>query len=517
VIILSFAGETRDHVGADGGVWQSRGNPLQTPRVMLGAIPAVHRGENPVGRRLQRNVKVLRNARSGSDERDQVFGDVHGLDRAEAHALQRRALEDQAQQRKQIHARNQIAAVTAQMNSAQHDFAIAARDKNIQFVKDARRREAAAIAAHRRYDTKRAAMIAAVLDLERGPRVPRFAAFDGRNEHVGQREGIADENRRAARRGSEVRSGAERAERRHGNEVRASGRRFGGGESSAEFREPRNLRLMRIADDVRHAGKGGEIFRRALRIATRGDDARGWICAMDGPDRAARLRIGRRCDGASVHDDDVRRGRDGRDIETARKQLALDGGGIGLRGAATELFDEKSGHTCRERRRKGHHYNNARAAAREFLLPDARDLPQDDFFAKDMPLHLIAIALGAVVGVLVGFMGVGGGVVLIPVMVYLLHFDQHVAQGTSLLMQIPPLGIGALLVYWRRREVDLIAGILCALGFLLGGYFGSVLAIGIASRQLRAYFALFQMVAAVLLWRRKHKHAAPPPEAADAA
>jgi len=132
-------------------------------------------------------------------------------------------------------------------------------------------------------------------------------------------------------------------------------------------------------------------------------------------------------------------------------------------------------------------------------------------------LHWIAIALGAFVGVLVGFMGVGGGVVLVPLMVYVLHFDQHTAQGTSLLMQLPPLGIGALLVYWRRREVDLIAGILCAAGFLLGGYFGSALAIGIASRQLRAYFAIFQMIAAVLLWRRKHKHGAAQPEPTDAA
>jgi uncharacterized protein len=134
-----------------------------------------------------------------------------------------------------------------------------------------------------------------------------------------------------------------------------------------------------------------------------------------------------------------------------------------------------------------------------------------------MQLHLIAIVLGAFVGVLVGFLGVGGGVVLVPVMVYLLHFHQHVAQGTSLLMQLPPLGIGALLVYWRRREVDLAAGILCALGFLLGGYFGSALAIGMASRALRAYFAVFQMIAAVLLWKRKHRPVAPAAETADAA
>jgi len=135
-------------------------------------------------------------------------------------------------------------------------------------------------------------------------------------------------------------------------------------------------------------------------------------------------------------------------------------------------------------------------------LPGARDLPQDVFRALTM--HFIAIILGGIIGILVGFLGVGGGVVLVPVMVYVLHFGQHTAQGTSLLMQLPPLGLGALLVYWKRKEVDVAAGILCALGILLGGYFGSALAIGIASRDLRGYFGLFQMFAAVLLWRKHH-------------
>jgi hypothetical protein len=129
-------------------------------------------------------------------------------------------------------------------------------------------------------------------------------------------------------------------------------------------------------------------------------------------------------------------------------------------------------------------------------------------------MHFIAIVLGGVVGILVGFLGIGGGVILVPVMVYLLHFDQHTAQGTSLLMQLPPLGLGALIVYWRRKEVDVAAGIICALGFLLGGYFGSAVAIGMASRNLRGFFGLFQMIAAVLLWRRKHaKPAAEAPRA----
>ena len=69
-------------------------------------------------------------------------------------------------------------------------------------------------------------------------------------------------------------------------------------------------------------------------------------------------------------------------------------------------------------------------------------------------MDLLTVLLGFAVGVLVGFMGVGGGVVLVPAMVYLLHLSQHTAQGTSLFLQLPPLGLGALLMYWKRGQVD---------------------------------------------------------------
>ncbi len=118
------------------------------------------------------------------------------------------------------------------------------------------------------------------------------------------------------------------------------------------------------------------------------------------------------------------------------------------------------------------------------------------------------ILLGLVVGVLVGLMGIGGGVVLVPAMVYLLHMDQHVAQGTSLFLQLPPLGLAALLVYWRKKQVDLAAGAICALGFLFGGFFGSKIAIRMDSRDLRGAFGIFIMVAAVLLWRKSRPRAA---------
>jgi hypothetical protein len=119
-------------------------------------------------------------------------------------------------------------------------------------------------------------------------------------------------------------------------------------------------------------------------------------------------------------------------------------------------------------------------------------------------MTVIVLLLGIVVGVLVGLLGIGGGVVLVPAMVYLLRMDQHVAQGTSLLILLPPVGMGALREYWKQGQVDLRAGILCALGILVGGYLGGLIAVPIASRPLKGLFGFFLIVAAFLLWRKPH-------------
>lgn len=117
-------------------------------------------------------------------------------------------------------------------------------------------------------------------------------------------------------------------------------------------------------------------------------------------------------------------------------------------------------------------------------------------------MTLIVLLLGLVVGVLVGLLGIGGGVVLVPALVYLLHMDQHMAQGTSLLILLPPVGLGALREYWKQGQVDLRAGILCALGMLVGGYAGGLIAVPLASRDLKGLFGCFLMFAAFLLWRK---------------
>jgi uncharacterized membrane protein YfcA len=117
-------------------------------------------------------------------------------------------------------------------------------------------------------------------------------------------------------------------------------------------------------------------------------------------------------------------------------------------------------------------------------------------------MTLLILLLGLAVGVLVGLLGVGGGVVLVPAMVYLLGMDQHLSQGTSLFILLPPIGLGALREYWRQGQVDLRAGILCALGMLFGAYGGSLLALPIASRHLQGLFGCFLLLSAILLLRK---------------
>jgi uncharacterized membrane protein YfcA len=144
-------------------------------------------------------------------------------------------------------------------------------------------------------------------------------------------------------------------------------------------------------------------------------------------------------------------------------------------------------------------------AARAGTSEDRRRLP-DALRAKhcvfEPLMTLIILLLGLGVGVLVGLLGIGGGVVLVPAIVFLLHMDQHLAQGTSLFILLPPIGLGALREYWKQGQVDLKAGILCALGMLFGAYAGSLIALPMPSRHLKGAFGCFLIVAAFLLWRK---------------
>lgn len=141
-------------------------------------------------------------------------------------------------------------------------------------------------------------------------------------------------------------------------------------------------------------------------------------------------------------------------------------------------------------------------AEREGKIGGAKALAGENCEPLEVTTILLILALGLTVGILVGLLGIGGGVVLVPAMVYFLHYDQHLAQGTSLFILLPPIGLGALRQYWKNRQVDLRAGIYCVFGFLLGGYVGGKIAVPMPSNILKGVFGGFLMLSAVLLWRK---------------
>jgi len=104
------------------------------------------------------------------------------------------------------------------------------------------------------------------------------------------------------------------------------------------------------------------------------------------------------------------------------------------------------------------------------------------------------LLLGFVAGVFSGFFGIGGGLVLIPAMVYLLGMSQHVAQGTTLALMVPPIGLLAAWKYYSQGYVDIrTAAFICA-GFFLGGLLGAQGAVLIPNEILKKGFGIFMLV-----------------------
>ena len=118
--------------------------------------------------------------------------------------------------------------------------------------------------------------------------------------------------------------------------------------------------------------------------------------------------------------------------------------------------------------------------------------------------HVVgALILGIGVGILSGLIGVGGGIVLIPALIYIFGMDQHLAQGTSLAMLLPPTGILAFIEYYKAGKVNWQLGLIIAGGVVLGGYFGGAWAQGISGPTLRKVFAVALAATAVKMFVQK--------------
>jgi uncharacterized membrane protein YfcA len=112
---------------------------------------------------------------------------------------------------------------------------------------------------------------------------------------------------------------------------------------------------------------------------------------------------------------------------------------------------------------------------------------------------LILLLIGIAAGILSGFVGVGGGIIIVPALMWLCGFGQHQAQGTSLAVLLLPVGILAVMNYYKQGQIDLKVAAIISVAFVLGGYFGSKWSLALPAETVRKVFGVFMIVAAIKL------------------
>ncbi len=111
----------------------------------------------------------------------------------------------------------------------------------------------------------------------------------------------------------------------------------------------------------------------------------------------------------------------------------------------------------------------------------------------------LLILLGVAAGVASGLVGIGGGIILVPALVFLFGLSQHQAQGTTLALMVPPIGLIAAWAYWRHGYVDFrIAGLICV-GFLIGSLFGARYSLELPNAVLQKIFGFFLLLLSIKL------------------
>src|SRR5664280_2322 len=116
---------------------------------------------------------------------------------------------------------------------------------------------------------------------------------------------------------------------------------------------------------------------------------------------------------------------------------------------------------------------------------------------------LVLLLIGVVTGVMAGMLGIGGAIIMIPAMVFLLGFSQHMAQGTSLAVMLPPIGVFAAYNYWKAGHVNITFALILAGAFIVGSFFGSKIALQIPQALLKKIFGiLLLLVAAKMLFSK---------------
>lgn len=121
----------------------------------------------------------------------------------------------------------------------------------------------------------------------------------------------------------------------------------------------------------------------------------------------------------------------------------------------------------------------------------------------DATIIIGLMILGLFAGYLSGIVGIGGGIVMVPILVLLFGFTQHRAQGTTLALLIFPVGILGVLNYYKTGNVDLKTTLLLCVGFVVGSYLGSKTAITLSQETLRKVFAILLVIVAGKMFFQK--------------
>jgi uncharacterized membrane protein YfcA len=103
---------------------------------------------------------------------------------------------------------------------------------------------------------------------------------------------------------------------------------------------------------------------------------------------------------------------------------------------------------------------------------------------------LLIVLIGLAAGILSGLVGVGGGIIIVPALIFLLGFGMHQAMGTSLGILLLPAGILGVLNYYRKGYVDVKVVVILFIGFLIGNYVGSKISLGLSETVLKKIFAM---------------------------
>ena len=112
---------------------------------------------------------------------------------------------------------------------------------------------------------------------------------------------------------------------------------------------------------------------------------------------------------------------------------------------------------------------------------------------------IILLLIGVCAGLLSGFVGVGGGIIIVPALVFFLGYSQHMAQGTSLTLMLPPIGLLAFYNYHKSGNTNIYAALIIAVAFILGAYFGSKLAISLDQKLVKKIFGAVMLLASIKL------------------